>query len=194
MFWFQSVGARSGAASEDPDHALVRAIAGGDPSALEQLYRRHSRQLHWYIFARLGDRQLAEETLQDVMLAAWRGAKRFRGDASVRTWLYGIAHRRAASAARNLPKDLAPDGSAELVASSAPEPPEWAADRRRAAEVRHALARLPEHQRLVIELVYLHGLTGPEAARVLGVPLGTIKSRQNRALKALAPLLAEHQP
>lgn len=194
MFWFQSVGARSAAASQDSDKALVAAMAGGDPSGLEQLYRRHSRQLHWYIYARLGDRQLAEETLQDVMLAVWRGAGRYRGDASVRTWLYGIAHRRAASAARKLPKLLAPERSAELVPSNAPEPPEWAADRKRATEVRRALAQLPEHQRQVVELVYLHGLTGPEAARVLRVPLGTIKSRQNRALKALAPLLEEHQP
>jgi RNA polymerase sigma-70 factor (ECF subfamily) len=54
-----------------------------------------------------------------------------------------------------------------------------------------ALSELPERQRVVIELIYLHGLTGPEAARVLGVPIGTVKSRQNRALRALRPLLEE---
>lgn len=173
---------------------LVRAVAAGQAWALDELYRRHSRELFQYIYWRLDDRQLAEETLQDVMLAVWQGARRYRGDASARTWLFAIAHRRAMSARRKLPKAAAPEWAADSLASEEPEPLDLIAERHRAEAVRKALASLPERQRTVIELVYLHGLTGPEAARVLGIPLGTVKSRQSRALDALAPLLEELAP
>ncbi|MBX3144913.1 MAG: sigma-70 family RNA polymerase sigma factor [Trueperaceae bacterium] len=172
----------------------MRAVATGQSWALDELYRRHSRELTQYIYWRLGDKQLTEETLQDVMLAVWQGARRYRGDASVRTWLFAIAHRRALSARRKLPRAAAAEWVAESLASQDPEPMERVAERQRAEAVRAALAALPDQQRTVIELVYLHGLTGPEAARVLRVPLGTVKSRQSRALAALAPLLEELAP
>ena len=169
---------------------LIKAVAAGDQDALRELYRVHSHELFVFILRRLGDRQLAEETLQDVMLTEWRGAKSYRADASVRTWLYSIAHRRVSSAMRKLPKRVTayePD----LMESHAAGP----ADRLEVSDLESAiltaLSELPEHQRVVIELIYLHGLTGPEAARVLGVPVGTVKSRQNRALRALRPLLKE---
>ncbi len=72
--WFKA-GLSGVSARRGEDGArLVRAIAAGDAGALEELYRRHSRELLVYIFGRLGDQQVAEETLQDVMLAVWRGA------------------------------------------------------------------------------------------------------------------------
>lgn len=188
--WFKfsaaSVRNRKDAASVE----IVRAVAAGDPDALQDLYRRHSQELFVFILRRLGDRQLTEETLQDVMLAVWRGAKKYRADASVRTWLYSIAHRRVLSAMRKLPAkpvEFEPD----FLQSEAAGPAHQAEFRRRAAIVQSAVRKLPEHQRLAIELIYLHGLTGPEAARVLGVAVGTIKSRLNRGLKVLRPLLME---
>jgi len=189
--WFKAGVSGPDAALADGGRRLAREIAAGDAQALEELYRRHSRELFVYIYGRLGDRQLAEETLQDVMLAVWRGAGRFRADSSVRTWLFSIAHRRALTALRKLPARPAPDWVEEELVSGEPGPVEWTVARRRAAAVQAALAQLPEHQRSVTELVYLHGLTGREAARVLGVPVGTVKSRLNRALKALEPLLME---
>lgn len=169
---------------------LVRSVAAGNQDALQELYRRHSRELFVFILRRLGDRQLAEETLQDVMLAVWRGARNFRADASVRTWLYSIAHRRASSAMRKLP-DRVTAYEPDLMESGAAGPEDRLESSRQASAIHAALRELPEHQRLVIELVYLHGLTGPEAARILGVAEGTVKSRQNRALRALRPLLEE---
>lgn len=169
---------------------LIKAVASGDQDALRELYRVHSHELFVFILRRLGDRQLAEETLQDVMLAVWRGAKSYRADASVRTWLYSIAHRRVSSAMRKLPKRVTaydPD----LMESHAAGPADRLEVSDLEAAIVAALSELPERQRLVIELIYLHGLTGPEAARVLGVPVGTVKSRQNRALRALRPLLEE---
>jgi len=189
--WFKAGYSGVSAHSGEDGALLVREVAAGKPEALEELYRRHSRELFVYIFGRLGDRQLAEETLQDVMLAVWRGAGRFRGESSARTWLFAIAYRRAMSASRRLPEKPAPEWAVDDLKSEAQGPAEWTDERERVAAVRSALHRLPDHQRSVIELVFLHGLSGREAARVLGVPVGTVKSRQNRALKALAPLLAE---
>lgn len=172
------------------DVAIIHAVAAGDPDALQELYRVYSSELFVFILRRLGDRQLAEETLQDVMLAAWRGARGFRAESSVRTWLYSIAHKRALSARRKLPANHT-EFEPELLESGATGPEELVDLRRRAAAVHAAVSGLPQHQRLVIELIYLHGLTGPEVARVLGVAVGTVKSRHNRALTALKPLLEE---
>ena len=81
----------SAAASED--RTLVAAVAAGDQRALETLYQRHGSACFGYLLRRLdGDRPAAEDLLQDLMLAAWRGAAAFRGDSEVRTWLLGIAH------------------------------------------------------------------------------------------------------
>jgi RNA polymerase sigma factor (sigma-70 family) len=88
------------ATDADPDLAFVRAMARGDETALEALYRRHGSALLAYLAVQLADRGLAEEVLQDVMLAAWHAAAAFRGDSRTRTWLFCIAHNRAVNARR----------------------------------------------------------------------------------------------
>ncbi len=80
---------------EDPDLALLSRIATGDQEAIEELYRRHSRVLLGQLRFMVDQPALAEEVLQDTMLAVWRGARTFRGGSRVRTWLLGIARRQA---------------------------------------------------------------------------------------------------
>ena len=175
----------------DDEFVLVRAVAAGDVDAFEELYRRHARSLFGYIFARLGDRQLAEEALQDVALALWQGAGRFRGECSVRTWLFAVARRRSLTLRRRLPRERSMVDEELLPPSDAPGPLESTLTSVSRMAVRQALEQLPILQRETVELVYLHGMSGPEAAIVMNVPLGTVKSRLHRALKALAPLLEE---
>ena len=88
------------AAAPISDRDLLRAVAGGDQQALRQLYALHGPCVLAYLMGQLGDRSLAEEVLQDVMLAVWNGAARFRGDSKVRTWLLAIARNQAISARR----------------------------------------------------------------------------------------------
>jgi RNA polymerase sigma-70 factor (ECF subfamily) len=107
-------------AADDPDLTLLRAVAKGDEGALGELYARRGPSLLIYLIGRLGDRQLAEEVLQDVMLAAWKGAARFRGQSSVRTWLLAIARHRAINAQRK--RKLARAPLDESMASPAAEP------------------------------------------------------------------------
>jgi RNA polymerase sigma-70 factor (ECF subfamily) len=173
--------------SSDPDLALIRAIAGGDERALDELYARLGPALLAYLTGQLDDRQKAEEVLQDVMLAAWNGAPKFRAECSVRTWLLAIARYRAINVRRrrsfprvsvnDVPKDPE-DGPSEFLEAEAERD-----------KVRKALQMLPNEQRETLELIFYHGLSGPEAASVLGVAPGTIKSRLHRAKAVLRNLL-----
>lgn len=169
------------------DARLVRAVAGGDPGALEALYARHGLRLLSYLAGQVGDRALAEEVLQDVMLAVWRGASNFRGDCRVTTWLLAIARRRAISARQGRAPAHAPLSDQFPTGDTGPqEALERRADR---DAVRAALDRLPADQRETLELVFYHGLSGPEAAEVLGIAPGTVKSRLHRAKRHLERLL-----
>ncbi|WP_162909583.1 RNA polymerase sigma factor [Aggregatilinea lenta] len=172
----------------DPDRALLNAIAQGDTHALEALYVQHGLRLLHYLVGQLGDPALAEEVLQDVMLAIWQQARRFRGESRVTTWMLAIARHHAISARRRqkAPPGILPDHAV----SSAPPPLDTLIRRDECEAVREALHSLPDDQRETLELVFYHGLSGPEAARVLGVAHGTVKSRLHRAKASLQKLLS----
>ena len=169
--------------TEDADLVLVRAMARGDARALETLYARHGSGVLSYLAGRVGDRALAEEVLQDVMLAAWRHAGAFRGDARVRTWLLTVAHHRAVNAIRrHRPVTVALDAAPRALDIGPSEPADSAGER---TDLRRAIATLPDDQRAALELVFFHELSIAEAAGVLGVAEGTVKSRLHRAKHTL---------
>ncbi|MBC7872120.1 MAG: sigma-70 family RNA polymerase sigma factor, partial [Chitinophagaceae bacterium] len=85
---------------DDPDAALIRRMASGEVHALDELYTRFGPAVLSYLAARLYDRALAEEVLQDVMLAVWRSAASFRGESKVLTWMLTIARNRAINTMR----------------------------------------------------------------------------------------------
>jgi RNA polymerase sigma-70 factor (ECF subfamily) len=178
--------------ADDPDRCLIRAIAQRDEQALEALYARHGRTLFAYLIQQLGDRQLAEEVLQDVMLAVWKGAPGFRGECRVRTWLMAIARRRASTARQRrtssaLPFDenISPDGLRFLHNQPHPNAHD---------DVLGALDQLSCAEREVIVLIFYHDLSGSEVALVMGVPEGTVRSRLRRAKVRLNKLLSEREP
>ncbi len=173
---------------EDRDLILLRAVGRGEARALETLYAAYGPGLLNYLAGLLGQREVAEEALQEVMLAVWRGAGGFRGDSSVRTWLLAITRRQAMRRRRRVALcEVALD---EAAVDEAPDVADALANRLR---VRDALARLPDHQRGVLELVFFHELSEAEAALVLGVPAGTVKSRLSRAKAALKRLLSSEE-
>jgi RNA polymerase sigma-70 factor (ECF subfamily) len=169
---------------DDYDHHLVRAIAGGDVQAMDTLYERHGLGVLNYLVGQIGDRHQAEEVLQDVMLAVWKGAVHFRGDSQVRTWLLGIARHRALNVRQRRPPPSMPLHE-DLYAESA--------DTVELDSLLKGLRQLPADQRETLELIFYHGLTGQEAAAVLGVSSGTIKSRLHRAKAALRDLLRKEE-
>lgn len=167
------------------DEALLQRLGDGDARALETLYQLHGAALFGFLLAITDDRTLAEEVLQDTLLAAWRSAAGFRGGAKVRTWLFAIARRQARDRTRRRRLPVVADEEGAMVADPAPGPEQLALLRDDVADVVQAARELPPHQREVLALIFVHELTYEEAARVVGVPLGTVKSRLSLARRAL---------
>ncbi|WP_298992010.1 RNA polymerase sigma factor SigM [uncultured Pseudokineococcus sp.] len=193
-----------GAAGQDvrdqDDAALLRAHVRGEPDAFAELVRRHGPRLWAVALGVLGDREEAADAVQDAFVSALRGADRFRGEAAVTTWLHRIVvnasldRLRRARVRRTVPLDApapgggdAPRGAVERLAARG----DAAADVDLEVDVRAALDRLPDHQRAALVLVDLQDLPVAEAAGVLGVAVGTVKSRCARGRTALAALLRE---
>lgn len=167
------------------DRALLLAHAAGDANAFEELVRRN-RQRMWAVALRtLSDPEEAADAVQDACLSAFRAAGSFRGDSRVTTWL----HRIVVNACLDRLRRTAVRPTVPLPENSPADPRDLLAERETGLEVAYALARLPEQQRLAIVLVDLQGLSVEEAAAVLDVPAGTVKSRCFRGRARLAVTL-----
>jgi RNA polymerase sigma factor (sigma-70 family) len=177
-------------ASAADDVLLVR-VAGGDAAALAALYRRYGSRLFGFLQRYAGDRMVAEEILQDTLLAVWRSAPRYAGRSGVRTWLFGIARRQAHNRLRvQEPQRLPLDGVAGWV-DPAPGPAEWAIANAQGAAIADAFDALAPRHREVLALAFAARMPHGEIAEVLGVPVGTVKSRLHHARAALARSLAD---
>lgn len=177
--------------SAPSDAALLRAHVDGDPKAFAEIVRRHHDRLWAVALRTIGDREEAADAVQDALLSAHRGAARFRGDSAVTTWLHRIVVNACLDRIRRRqahPTVPLPDGSRSEDGPSGPEPAAPVPDHDTALVVRAALAALPVEQRAALVLVDVQGYPVIEAAEILGVAEGTIKSRcaRGRARMALA--------
>ncbi len=180
------------------DRALLAAHVAGDAEAFGVLFRRHRERL-WAVAVRTtGDPEEAADALQDAMVSAFRKAEGYRRDAAVTTWLHRIVVNACLDRLRRRKVRLAealPDGSGavpEALREPAEASPESRAERdERRERVLAALATLSPEQRAALVLVDLHGHSVEEAAAVLEVAPGTVKSRCSRGRARLAPLLAD---
>lgn len=173
-----------GGVPETDDAALLRAHVAGDRSAFGELVRRHRDRLWAVALRTLGDREEAADALQDALLSAYRSAEKFRGDSAVTTWLHRIVVNACLDRVRRRQaRPTVPLIDTEQVAAVP------AIDSDTAVDVRAALARLPVDQRVVLVLVDVQGYAVAEAAAMLGVPEGTVKSRCARGRARLAALL-----
>ena len=170
---------------------LLRRIGRGDESAMAAFYREHGRVVLAQVLLVTGERALAEEITQDTMLAVWRGADSFRGESSVRSWVIAIARRQTRDRLRGRRLRLVDDTFLAEQPSSGPGPEATALDRAELAEVTNAIRELPASHREVLGLVFSSGLSLPEVAGVLEVPVGTVKSRLSAARAALSRILTE---
>jgi len=173
------------------DEVLLVRVAAGDAAALGALYRRHGGRLFGYLQRYARDRMVAEELLQDTLLAVWRSAHSYAGRSGVRAWLFGIARRQAHNRLRVHPPQLVPLDRLEGWADPAPGPAEWAIARAQGAAVADALDALAAQHREVLALAFAARMPHREIAVVLGVPVGTVKSRLHHARAALARALAD---
>jgi RNA polymerase sigma-70 factor, ECF subfamily len=179
-----------GAESTAPsDAALLRAHLDGDNQAFAEIVRRHRDRLWAVALRTIGDREEAADAVQDALLSAHRNAARFRGDSAVTTWLHRIVVNACLDRIRRRqahPTVPLPDGSRNDDRPSGPEPAAPVEDHDTALVVRQALAALPAEQRAAIVLVDVQGYLVAEAADMLGVAEGTIKSRCARGRARMA--------
>ncbi|GAA3087812.1 RNA polymerase sigma factor [Streptosporangium carneum] len=166
------------------DARVLARVADGDARALGELYERHAAPLFGFLHRLAGDRGTAEEILQDTLLAVWRSAATYEGRSSVTTWLFGVARRQA----HNRLRGISPPAAAEPYerADTVPGPEELAVG---ADRVQGALVRLPLAQREVVVLAFLNDLGHQEIAEILGIPVGTVKSRLHHARATLRGVL-----
>jgi RNA polymerase sigma-70 factor (ECF subfamily) len=173
---------------ERTDRELVALVADGSSVALETLYRRHAGWLTIRLGRRCADRSLVDEVLQDTFVAVWKGAGRFSGKGEPAAWLWGIAIRRLIDAFRRRP------AATYLIEERDLDRVESAEDRVllgvEHGDLAGALDRLSPELRAVVQATVLDGLTTREAAHLLGLRPGTVKTRMMRARQTLRKELA----
>jgi RNA polymerase sigma-70 factor, ECF subfamily len=190
----RDVGAAIFTASHDhacDDAGLLRRISQGDEDAMASFYREHGRVVFAQVLLVAGERVLAEEIVQDTMLAVWRGAGSFRGESSVRSWVIAIARRQTRDRLRGHRLRVVDDAFLADQPGSGPGPEVMALDRAELAEVRGAIRDLAPAHREVLGLAFGSGLSLPGVAGVLEIPVGTVKSRLTAARTALNRILDE---
>jgi RNA polymerase sigma-70 factor, ECF subfamily len=170
----------------DGDDTLLAAVATGDREALAELYARHAPWLMLRLNRRCADRGMVEEVVQDTFVAVWRGAARYRATGDVPAWIWGIGIRRLISRLRKRPVATLRSQADDTMVSAEDEV---------LIAVEHgdlgaALARLSPELRSVVQATVLDGLSTKEAATLLGIPQGTVKTRAARARRELREALA----
>ncbi|KAA8886358.1 RNA polymerase sigma factor [Nocardia colli] len=174
----------------DTDEALLAAVARGDQACLRALYDRHAPAMLRVVRRMTAQSGVAEEILQETWLAVWRSADSFRGESSARGWLFGVAKRQAHNYLRKsvlVTVDI--DETAEMSDQAGTVEDIVLANAAR-TELAVGIRDLPEHLREVLLLVLVDDMSYPDVAAILGIPVGTVKSRMSHARKRLALALA----
>ncbi|MDI3402760.1 RNA polymerase sigma factor SigM [Streptomyces cavernicola] len=177
-----------------PDATLLTRHVDGDPDAFGELVRRHRDRLWAVALRTLGDREEAADAVQDALVSAYRAAHTFRGQSAVTTWLHRITvnacldRARKAASRKTSPVDDTERLEQLLEPHESASAPAERHDLHR--QLIEALGTLPPDQRAALVLVDMQGYPVAEAAAVLDVPTGTVKSRCARGRARLLPLLS----
>jgi RNA polymerase sigma-70 factor, ECF subfamily len=170
------------------DEDLMSLAGTSDAGAFAGLYDRHSRASYSLAYRMMGDRQAAEDLVQEAFLSVWRSARSYRAErGSVRTWILSIVHNRGIDQLRTIASRRRVHDKVEATTSVA-QPSEAFAETWRNSQheqVREALRILPPEQLKVLELAYYAGYTYVEIADLLDLPLGTVKGRMRLGLQKI---------
>jgi RNA polymerase sigma-70 factor (ECF subfamily) len=174
------------------DAALLECVNKGDEEALETLYRRYGGSCFALARRILDDKHLAEDVVQQVFTALWKGSGFDVRRGALSTWLMSVTHHKSIDVLRKEAprrKRLASEQALMDVAVTGPGPDEEAWMRLRGERTREALKTLPAEQRELLLLAYYGGYTQSEIAGLTGLPLGTVKSRTLTAMRKLRVVL-----
>jgi RNA polymerase sigma-70 factor (ECF subfamily) len=170
------------------DEDLISLADGGNTQAFAALYDRHARVAYSLAYRMMGERQAAEDLVQEAFLKVWRAAGSYRVEkATVRTWILSILNNRGIDEIRsNASRRRTQDRVQTQTSTSQPSEVFGEAWRNSQGEqVREALGGLPPEQVKVLELAYFSGYTHMEIAELLDLPLGTVKGRMRLGLNKL---------
>jgi RNA polymerase sigma-70 factor (ECF subfamily) len=191
--------ARSEPLIESSDEELLVRFQRGQREAFGVLVRRYERELYGYLRRYLGDASLADDVFQNTFLQLYTKVGKYEAGRPVRPWLYTIATHQAIDALRRCgrhqalsleqQREVTADGDIHtligMLESRTPGPLDRAQEEERRLTVRASVERLPEFLRQVVLLAYYQGLKYREIADILGIPVGTVKSRLHAALVRL---------
>ena len=170
------------------DEDLMSLVEEGDSGAFAVLYDRHGRAAYSLAYRMMGERQAAEDLVQDVFLRVWRSTASYRSNrGSVRTWILTIVRNRGIDQLRSVTSRRRTQDKVEATSPSS-QPSEafsetWRNSQRE--QVREALDTVPPEQLKILELAYFSGYTQVEMADLLDLPLGTVKGRMRLGLKKI---------
>jgi RNA polymerase sigma-70 factor (ECF subfamily) len=181
--------------ADTDDRSLIERSRRGDIAAFDQLVRRYERSVFNTAYRLTGSYDDASDISQEAFVRAWNNLKSFRGDSAFSTWIYRIVtnvflddrKRKRARPSRSLEEEMDLDESsvARQFEDPAPGPEELAEGDERRRLLEQAIASLPEAQRVMVVLYHTQGLAYDEIAAITDLPMGTVKSRLNRARLAL---------
>jgi RNA polymerase sigma-70 factor, ECF subfamily len=170
------------------DEDLMPLVEVGDAEALAALYDRHGRMAYSLAYRMMGEKQEAEDVVQEAFIKVWRSAGGYRvGRGSVRTWILSIVHNRGIDQIRSHARRGRMQDKVEASAPTS-EPSEAFAEtwhNTQQEQVREALNTLPQEQLKILELAYFSGYTHVEIAERLELPLGTVKGRMRLGLQKI---------
>jgi RNA polymerase sigma-70 factor (ECF subfamily) len=173
----------------------MRLVQRGDARAFEAIYDRHGSAAFSLAYRIAGNRNAAEDIVQEAFLSVWRSSVRYSPErGNLRSWLLSVVHNRAIDSLRRsvVHTRNTVDGEGIEERKAAPELTDVEAFRREEAQtVRTAMERLPSDQLRVVELAYFGGFTHSQIADMLSMPLGTVKGRMRLALDKMRDGLGE---
>jgi RNA polymerase sigma-70 factor (ECF subfamily) len=201
----ESLAQHSSSVKRQEEQLLVDRCRRGDKESFAQLMRLHEKQIYNFTYRMLGSEGEAEDLTQDILIAAFRGIRSFRGEAKFSTWLYRIALNQARNRLKYLSRRNffarqrrrtnygvnTVSESPEGLPDSAPTPEQWTMTRDLAAQVQECLNHIPPQARQILVLRDIQGFSYNEMSAMLSLKPGTVKSRLHRARAAMRQCLSE---
>jgi RNA polymerase sigma-70 factor (ECF subfamily) len=182
------------------ERVLIQRCKNGDMGAFDELYARYEKRVFNCAYHISGNYHDASDITQEAFIRVYNSIQTFRGDANFLTWIYRIVtnvyldERKKSKAHRQTSLDeyieLDENAVTRQIEDDSPLPAEIVERKERAEVVRAAINSLPEYQRIIVTLYHVEDLSYDEIADILQLPIGTVKSRLNRARLALADILS----
>ena len=174
------------------DSKLLDLVNHGHEGAFAELYHRYSSDIFNYSLRLVSRPSVAEDLLQEIYVAVWQSAGTFRGKSSFKTWLFRIAHNKSMSWLRSFYRTQELEFDESIIPDEGINPDTQSVLNWRAEMVQQALNELSPNHRAVIELFYFTGLSYQQISKVVGCPIGTVKSRMSHAIQHLNRILLNY--